>query len=202
MLKYQTNLHKTMEAEDRHLIVTYCRFGGDNVSNVSSDDYLKIFPQHVLNRVNKAKETFVRLAESHADDEFMKVLLFGQQAVVGLRNYAASLGLPEERIELDANCKDITEMVKKVWNRIRTKPNPPRVYFMLSTWQWVFIEQLLALKDERFKFYFEGAFDGRASEEVELDKKLEKVAKIALKTSKIGSMLDKVGGSVSSNLKG
>ncbi len=191
-----------MEVEDRHLIVTYCRFSGDNVSNVSSDDYLRIFPQHVLNRIIKAKETFVRLAESHADDEFMKVMLFGQQAVVGLRNYATSLGLPEERIELDANCKDIAEMVKKVWNRIRTKPNPPRVYFMLSTWQWVFIEPLLTLKDERFKFYFEGAFDGRTSEEIELDKKFEKVAKIALKESKIGSMLDKVGGSVSSNLKG
>ena len=191
-----------MEAEDRHLIVTYCRFGGDNVSNVSSDDFSKVFPSHVLNRISKAKETFARLVDSHADDEFMKVLLFGQQAAVGLRNYAVSLGLPEERIELDANCKDIAEMVKKVWNRIRTNANPPRVYFILSNWQWVFIEPLLALKDERFKFYFEGAFDGRTTDEIEADKKLEKVAKIAIKESKIGSMLDKVGGSVSSNLKG
>lgn len=191
-----------MEAEDRHLIVTYCRFGGDNVSNASSDDFSKIFPQHVLNRISKAKETFARLVDSHADDEFMKVLLFGQQAAVGLRKYAVSLGLPEEMIELDANCKDIAEMVKKVWNRIRTNANPPRVYFILSNWQWVFIEPLLVLKDERFKFYFEGAFDGRTTDEIEADKKLEKVAKIAIKENKIGSMLDKVGGSVSSNLKG
>lgn len=191
-----------MEAEDRHLIVTYCRFGGDNVSNASSDDFSKIFPQHVLNRISKAKETFARLVDSHADDEFMKVLLFGQQAAVGLRKYAVSLGLPEEMIELDANCKDIAEMVKKVWNRIRTNANPPRVYFILSNWQWVFIEPLLVLKDERFKFYFEGAFDGRTTDEIEVDKKLEKVAKIAIKENKIGSMLDKVGGSVSSNLKG
>jgi hypothetical protein len=188
--------------EDRHLIVTYCRFNGDSIANASSDDYSKIFPQHVLNRIDKAKETFVRLSESHADDDFMKILLFGQQAAVGLRNYAVSLGLPEERIELDANCKDIAEMVKKVWNRIRTNANPPRVYFMLSNWQWVFIEQLLNLKDERFKFYFEGAFDGRTSDEIEADKKSEKIAKITLKQSKIGSMLDQVGGSVSSNLKG
>ena len=165
-------------------------------------DYSKAFPKHVLNRIDKAKETFVRLSESHADDEFMKVLLFGQQAAVGLKNYAISLSLPDVRLELDANCKDIADMVKKVWNRIRASANPPRVYFILSNWQWVFIEQLLALKDERFKFYFEGSFDGRTTDEIEHDKKLEKAAKIVLKENKIGSILDKVGGSVSSNLKG
>jgi len=188
--------------EDRHLIVTYCRFNEDDVSNVSADDYSKVFPKYVLNRINKTKETFVRLSESHADDEFMKVLLFGQQAVAGLKRYGASLGLPEERIELDGNCKDIADMVKKIWNRIRSNTNPPRVYFMLSNWQWIFIEPLLSLKDDRFKFYFEGAFDDRSVEEIERDKKLEKVAKIDLKESKLGSILDKVGGSISSNLKG
>jgi len=188
--------------EDRHLIVTYCRFNGDDVSNVSADDYSKVFPKYVLNRINKTKETFVRLSESHADDEFMKVLLFGQQAVAGLKKYGASLGLQEEKIELDGDCKDIAEMVKKIWSRIRTNMNPPRAYFVLSNWQWVFIEPLLSLKDEQFKFYFEGAPDYRTSDEIEFDKKMEKVAKIDLKESKLGSILDKVGGSISSNLKG
>ena len=188
--------------EDRHLIVTYCRFNGDNKSNVSADDYSKVFPKHVMSRIKKTKETFARLSDSHADDEFMKVLLFGQQAVVGLQKFAVSLGLPEERIELDGNCKDIAEMVKKVWNRIKTNTNPPRVYFVLSNWQWIFIEPLLSLKDDRFKFYFEGALDDRTIDEIELDKKLEKVAKIDLKESRLGSILDKVGGSISSNLKG
>jgi hypothetical protein len=187
--------------EDRHLIVTYCRFKGDNTSDVSANDYSKMFPNHVLNRIKKAKETFVRLSASHADDEFMKVLLFGQQAVVGLKKYAVGLDLPEDRIEL-ADCKDIAEMTKKIWDRIRTSENPPRVYFVLSNWQWVFIEPLLSIKDEQFKFYFEGAPDYRASDEIELDKKMEKVAKMDLKESKLGSILDKVGGSISSNLKG
>lgn len=188
--------------EDRHLIVTYCRFKDDNTLNVSVNNYSKVFPRHVLNRINKMKETFVRLSESHADDEFMKVLLFGQQAVSSLKKYTASLGLPEERIEVDSNCKDIAEMVRRIWDRIRTNINPPRVYFVLSNWQWVFIEPLLNLKDENFKFYFEGALDDRTLDEIELDKKLEKVAKIELKESKLGSMLDKVGGTLSSNLKG
>jgi len=191
-----------MDTEDRHLIVTYCRFKGDNTSNVSADDYSKVFPKHVLNRIDKTKVTFVRLSESHADDEFMKVLLFGQQATIGLKNYAVSLGLPEERIEVDANCKDIAEMVKKLWDRIRTNIIPPRVYFVLSNWQWVFVEPLLSLKDEQLKFFFEGATDDRPTDEIEFDKKLERVAKIELKESKIGSILDKVGGNVSSNLKG
>lgn len=188
--------------EDRHLIATYCRFSGDNQSNLSGDDYSKVFPKHVLNRVEKTKETFVRLSESHADDEFMKVLFFGKQAVFGLKKYAASLGLPDERIELDENCEDIAEMAKKIWNRIKDATNPPRVYFMLSNWQWVFIEPLLNLKDERFRFFFEGALDDRTVDEIERDKKMEKVAKIGLKERKLASILDKVGGNISSNLKG
>jgi hypothetical protein len=191
-----------MAMEDRHLIVTYCRFSGDAISNASTDDYTKVFPQHVLDRIRKAKEAFVRLSESHADDEYMKVLLFGQQAVVDLKNYALSLELPETRIELDTDCRDIAEMVRKIWKRIGTSVNPPRVYFVLSNWQWIFIESILGLKDEQFRFYFEGAPDYRTADEIEADKKMEKVAKIDLKESKLGSILDKVGGSISSNLKG
>ncbi len=188
--------------EDRHLIATYCRFHGDDQLNMSGDDYSKVFPKHVLNRIKKTKETFVRLSESHADDQFMKVLFFGKQVVSGLNRYAASLGLPEERIELDENCRDIAEMVKKIWNRIKTTTNPPRVYFVLSNWQWAFIEPLLNLKDERFRFFLEGALDDRTAYEIERDKKMEKVAKIDVKESKLGSILDKVGGNISSNLKG
>jgi len=187
--------------EDRHLIATYCRFHGDDQLNISGDGYPKVFPKHVLNRIKKTKETFVRLSESHADDQFMKVLFFGKQVVSGLKRYAASLGLPEERIELDENCRDIAEMVKKILNRIKTT-NPPRVYFVLSSWQWVFIEPLLNLKDERFRFFFEGALDDRTNYEIEHDKKMEKVAKIDLKESGLASILDKVGGNISSNLKG
>lgn len=187
--------------EDRHLVVIYCRFKDDNAPSSSADDYSKVFPRHVLNRMKKAKEAFSRLAESHADDEFIKVLLFGAATVNDLKKYAVSLGLPEERIETH-DCRDIADMVKKVWKRIKVSDDPPRVYFVLSNWQWMFIEPLLALKDERFRFYMESAVDDRPSDEIELDKGLEKVAKIELRESRLGGILDKVGSSVGENMKG
>jgi len=93
-------------------------------------------------------------------------------------------------------------MVRKIWNDVKHRDTSPRVYLIASNWQWIFLDQLISVKDERYRFYFEGAVDERHPDEIEKDKKREKVAKIELKESKLTSILDKVGGSVSENLKG
>lgn len=191
-----------MAMEERHLIATYCRFREDDEVNTFLTDYSKIFPKHVLNRIDKAKETYIRLYASHPDKEYIKITFFGHQAIEGLKKYATSIGLPEEKIELDSDCKNIAAMAKKIWERVRSSAVTPRVYFVVSNWQWIFLEPLTSIKDDRYKFYLEGALDERHPDEMELDKKSEKVAKIDLKEGRIASILDKVGGSISSNLKG
>jgi hypothetical protein len=183
--------------EERHIIAVYCRFNNDMKD--LSPDYT--FPRHVLNRIKKAMETYARLADSHADDEFIKILLYGTKLAELLKKYAASLGLPEERMEVDY-CNNIEDMVRKLWNRVKNNAEPPRVYFVLSGWQWVFIEPLLAIKDERFKFFFEAALDERRIDEIDFDRRMEKVARIEIKESRLTSILDKLGSNVSENMKG
>lgn len=186
--------------QERHLIAVYCRYRDDDeIRNI--DDYTQMFPEHVINRIKKASEVFKRIDVSHADSEYTKITFFGEKSIEPLKQYATSIGLPQDKIELD-NCKDIAMMVRKIWDDVKHRDVPPRVYLIASNWQWTFLDQLISVKDERYRFYFEGAVDERHPDEIEKDKKREKVAKIELKESKLTGILDKVGGSVSENLKG
>ncbi len=189
--------------EDRHLIAAYCRFSNDDRLDPSTGDF-GTFPKKVLNRIEKAREVFTRLSASHADDAFIKVLLFGQQPSAALKVYAASLGMPEDRIEVDTGCRNIADMARKVWDRISTQASTDqmRVYFVLSNWQWVYVEPMLKLKDDRFRFFFEGALDERSIDEITAEKRLEKVASVGMKEGRLAGILDKVGGNISDNLKG
>ncbi len=186
--------------EERHIVAVYCRFHDDDKIN-NTDNYLQMFPEHVINRIKKANDVYSRITVSHADSEYTRVIFFGQKSVEPLKQYAKSVGLPEEKIDLD-DCKDIATMAKKIWSKVRNNDVPPRVYFVVSNWQWVFLEQLVSVKNDLYRFYFEGAVDERHPDEIEMDKKMEKVAKIELKEGRLANILDKVGGSLSENLKG
>ena len=186
--------------EDRHIIAVYCRFRDDDKIK-NTGDCLQIFPEHVINRIKKADEVYRRINASHADSEYTRIVFFGQKSIAPLKQYGKNIGLPEEKIVLD-DCKDLTTMVKKIWDNVRNSDVPPRVYFVVSNWQWVFLDPLINVKDDRYRFYFEGAVDERHPDEIEKDKKTERVAKIELKEGKLASILDKVGGGLSENLKG
>jgi len=185
--------------QERHLIAIYCRFRDDDRTE-GTDNYSR-FPEHVINRVDKARDVYSRLTASHPDSEYTRIVFFGQKSIEALKQYGKGIGLPEEKIEL-VDCRDIATMAKKIWSRIKNNNSSARVYFVLSNWQWVFLDPLISVKDDLYKFYFEGAVDERHPNEIELDKKKEKVAKIDLKESKLANILDKVGGSLSDKLKG
>lgn len=186
--------------EERHIIAVYCRFRDDDkVKNTG--DYAEMFPGHVINRIKKASEVYSRIVASHADSEYTKIVFFGQDSIETLKEYANSIGLPTDKIALD-QCKDIATMAKKVWEDVRHLNVPPRVYFVVSNWQWIFLNPLIGTKDERYRFYFEGAVDTRHTSEIDKDKKMEKVAKIDLREGRLASILDKIGGNVSENMKG
>jgi hypothetical protein len=186
--------------EERHIVAVYCRFRDDDKIN-NTGNYSQMFPEHVVNRVKKANEVYSRITASHADSDYTRIIFFGQNSIEQLKQYGKSIGLPEEKIDLD-DCKDISTMAKKIWDKVRNSDTLPRVYFVASNWQWVFLEQLTNVKNDLYRFYFEGAVDERHPDEIEMDKKMEKVAKMELKEGRLASILDKVGGSLSENLKG
>ncbi|MFQ5941404.1 MAG: hypothetical protein ACE5KA_06885 [Nitrososphaerales archaeon] len=186
--------------EDRHIIAVYCRYRDDyKIKNTGK--YLQMFPEHVINRIKKASEVYKRVILSHADSEYTRLVFFGHKSVEPLKQYSRSIGLPAEKIDLD-DCKDIATMAKKIWSRVENNNALPRVYFVVSNWQWIYLDPLTSIKDDRYKFYFEGAIDERHPDEIEMDKEMEKVARIERSESSLARILDKVGADLSENLKG
>ncbi|GIU70992.1 MAG: hypothetical protein KatS3mg003_0471 [Candidatus Nitrosocaldaceae archaeon] len=143
----------------------------------------------------KAKELFQRLDSSYADDD-IKILLFGIKDPSIAYEY-----LPKEHIEA-YDCKNIQDMSKKIWNIIRNNEFQSRIYIVLANWQWKYIEPLLKLKHDNYKFFYEGALDPRPLDEINKEKEYEKSAKVKIKQGGLLGLLDTIGSNVSTDLKG
>jgi hypothetical protein len=144
----------------------------------------------------KAKELFERLRASYADEENIRILIFGLDDIDKAYNY-----LPKEQIEY-FDCKNIYGMCAKIISIINDKEFQRRVYLVLLNWQWRYIEPLLRVKHEQFKFFFEGVFDPRSREDIMNEINYEKVAKIKLKDRSLLSALEGLAGNLSTDLKG
>ncbi|MCS6768444.1 MAG: hypothetical protein RMJ59_06635 [Candidatus Nitrosocaldus sp.] len=178
-----------------NVIAVYCR----SSEGVSTDGAI---PRHVMNRLDTAKNLLSRLVRSHADDSLIKVILFAGRREEG-EHYARLL--PHEGVGVE-ECSNIADMAEKVLTMIgfyskgRDEGNyaAKRVYFVLSNWQWQYIEPLLRLKDERVRFFFEGALDERSVEEIEAEMRME--GKVRLRVE--NSFVDRLMGMLTSDLKG
>ena len=148
----------------------------------------------IINRLDKAKQVYDRLLASYADED-IKVLIFGADNII--KNKADKMFNNPSYYD----CKNIADMCNKIFNIIRDNRFQSRVYFVLSSWQWHYIEPLLRFKHEHYKFFYEGAFDPRDVKDINHDKAYEKVAKVKVKVNPFANMLDLVGSSISTDMK-
>ncbi len=165
-------------------IVVYCKM------HIKKDDIA------LENILLKAKELFERLRASYADEESIRILIFGLDNIDKAYNY-----LPKEHIE-HFDCKNIYDMCEKIISIIKYKEFQRRVYFVLLSWQWRYIEPLLRAKHEQFKFFYESVFDPRSREDIMNESNYEKVAKIKLKDRSLLSVLEGLASNLSTDLKG
>ncbi|GBC73506.1 hypothetical protein HRbin04_00909 [archaeon HR04] len=187
-----------------NIIAVYCNSSNTTSKDINSQD----IPRHVRNRLDTASNLFSRLARSHADDSVVRTIFFARSKDEA-ELYARLSSLPDARVE---ECINIEDMVKKVlatvgfYERRKDKAGKEmlnistskRVYFVLSNWQWQYIEPLLRLKDQQFRFFFEGALDERGVEEIEADRRMESVIKLKVENS----IVDRFMGILASDLKG
>ncbi|MEM2062386.1 MAG: hypothetical protein QW572_05385 [Candidatus Nitrosocaldus sp.] len=191
------------------IIAVYCN--SSNSTTTASSSYEGIhspetIPKHVRNRLDTARNLFSRLARSHTDDSIIKAIIFARSKAEA-ELYARFSSLPDAKVE---ECINIEHMVEKVLATIgfherrksdskdASNPTSRRVYFVLSNWQWKYIEPLLRLKDQQFRFFFEGALDERSAEEIEAEKRMESVVRVKVDNS----IVDKFMGMLTSDLKG
>ncbi|MEM4705241.1 MAG: hypothetical protein QW053_01695 [Candidatus Nitrosocaldus sp.] len=181
-----------------NIIAVYC----NSSKGINSQD----IPRHIRNRLDTAINLFSRLARSHADESVIRTIFFARSKDEA-ELYARLSSLPDARVE---DCINIEDMVKKVLamigfyerrNAVKDMLNAgtsKRVYFVLSNWQWQYIEPLLRLKDQQFRFFFEGALDERGVEEIEADRRMESIVRLNVENS----IVDRLMGILASDLKG
>ncbi|MEM2855565.1 MAG: hypothetical protein QW416_00470 [Candidatus Nitrosocaldaceae archaeon] len=163
-------------------IAVYCK------SHKTMSDYT------ISNILRKAKEVYSRLVSSYTNN--IKILIFGINDINKAYEY-----LPREMVE-EYDSSNIEEMSNIIWSIIKKNEFQSRVYIIAANWQWKYIEQLLKLKDERYKFFFEGALDARTVDELKIEEKYEKYAKVRLKEKGLLGLLDGIGSNISTDLKG
>ncbi len=175
---------------DKSIIAVYCNYIDEGINSL---------PEHIVNRLNIADRLYRRLVASYADDSLIKVMLFGNKNAIVCKN----------AMHIDASmeeCSNIADMASIIMNDLIEEGDDVsigsnRIYFVLSNWQWVYVEPLLKLKDSNVKFFFEGAVDDRSMKYIDAERRLEHVVKVKGKRG-LSALIDKTMGTLATDMKG
>jgi len=171
------------------IIAVYCNHIDERCNDI---------PKHIMNRLSLADKLYRRLVASYADESSIKVMLFGSKNAIEMCSKATSMNVSINE------CNSIADMASIIMDSIKGDKyvdDVVRVYFVLSDWQWVYIEPLLRLKDSNARFFFEGASDERSAQDINAERRLESIVKVKGKRG-LNALIDKVMSTLASDMKG
>lgn len=167
-----------------NLILLYCNFNRDDISNGEIDDESAdntvrgSLPDFVSGRIALCIQTFDIIMKSKPDKFNTTVILISKNEytrVIADRLIAG--GISEQYIENDNNSKTIEAVINNVLFKITNLPNPPTIYFIGSVWQKEVFDSIAVSKLKKFKVHFEGALDHRSYDLIQRDKLTEEPKK-------------------------
>ena len=167
-----------------NLILLYCNFNRDDISNGEIDDESAdntvrgSLPDFVSGRIALCIQTFDIIMKSKPDKFNTTVILISKNEytrVIADRLIAG--GISEQYIENDNNSKTIEAVINNVLFKITNLTNPPTIYFIGSVWQKEVFDSIVVSKLKKFKVHFEGALDHRSYDLIQRDKLTEEPKK-------------------------
>ena len=168
-----------------NMILLYCRFNTDNLSqqeedkiserNVSYDS----LPDFVKARITLSIQTFNIIMKSKPDKFHTTVILIADTTFNQIvKDRLIIEGVSAQYIEQDNTSKTIESVLNNVANRVRSLDNPPTIYFVGSVWQKEVFDSIADSRSKsKFKILFEGALDHRPYEFIQKDKLIEEPKK-------------------------
>jgi hypothetical protein len=131
-----------------------------------------VLPDHLRERVKVTLETYQMVMHSKPDKNKTMLMVVASEPRSGdlVKEELVKQGIPAEIIATDSDSANAAQIVDRIYDMIKTKPNPPFVYFVGPYWlQDVYKSTVLSrLKDYKVQFY--GALDHRPYEEVERER--------------------------------
>ncbi|HKZ61300.1 MAG TPA: hypothetical protein VJZ68_02630 [Nitrososphaera sp.] len=151
---------------DGNLIVLYTIHKGR-----SSDGGL---PDYIIERVKVGLETYGMVMRSRPDKHKTMVMIVGEQRPAEKVKEALVLGgVKQDIIAIDTDSGNMAQTIDRIARMIKSKPNPPFVYFIGSVWLHDIFNSTALSKMKGYRAQFYGALDHRPVDEVEREKALD-----------------------------
>jgi hypothetical protein len=151
---------------DGNLIVLYAVHKGK-----SADGGL---PDYITERVKLGLETHTMVMKSKPDRHKTMVMVVGESGPAEkVKQALVKGGVDEKIVAIDTDSRNMAQTIDRVYNMIKSKPNPPFIYFIGSVWHHDIFSSTAVSKLKGLKVQFYGALDHRPVDEVEQEKALD-----------------------------
>jgi hypothetical protein len=152
---------------DGNLLVLYAIYRGKSESGDELPDYIK-------ERVKLGLETYDMIMKSRPDKHKTMVMIIGtQESAAKVKDELVRGGISNEIIAIDTDSQNMSQTIGRMAEMIKTKPNPPFIYFIGSVWLHDIFKSTVTGLLKGYKVQFYGALDHRPVDEVEREKTLD-----------------------------
>ncbi len=151
---------------DGNLIVLYAIHRGK-----SADGGL---PDYILERVKLGLETYGMVMRSRPDKHKTMVIIVGELGPAEkVKEALLQGGVRQDIIAIDTDSQNMAQTIDRIANMIKSKPNPPFIYFIGSVWLHDIFDSTVVSKLKGYRIQFYGALDHRPVDVVEKEKALD-----------------------------
>lgn len=153
---------------DGNLIVLYAVHRG------KASDGSDGLPDYIKERVKLGLETYDTVMKSRPDKHKTMVMIVGEQGPAEkVKQALIEGGVKPDIIAIDTELKNMAQTISRVADMIKSKPNPPFIYFIGSVWLHDIFNSTVISKLKGYRIQFYGALDHRPVDEVEREKALD-----------------------------
>jgi hypothetical protein len=152
---------------DGNLIVLYVVHRGKPADDGGLPDY-------ILERVKLGLETYGMVMRSRPDKHKTMIMIVGEQGPAEkVKEALVQGGVKQDIIAIDTDSRNMAQTIDRIAEMIKSKPNPPFIYFIGSVWLHDTFNSTVVSKLKGFRTQFYGALDHRPVDEVESEKMLD-----------------------------
>ena len=131
-------------------------------------------PDYIKERIKVGLETYGMIMKSRPDKHKTMVMIVGARGPAEkVKQELVKGGIRDEIIAIDTDSQNMAQTISRVTDMIRSKPNPPFIYFIGSIWLHDIFKSTIMGRLKGYKVQFYGALDHRPVDEVEREKALD-----------------------------
>ncbi|MDQ3807324.1 MAG: hypothetical protein M3298_04065 [Thermoproteota archaeon] len=153
---------------DGNLLVLYAIYKSRQLSAVGD------IPDYIKERMKVCLETYSMIMRSRPDKHKTMVMIVGANGPAQkIKEELTKAGIRDEIIGIDTDSRNMAQTINRMAEMIKSKPNPPFIYFIGSVWLHDIFKSTVLGKLKSYRVQFYGALDHRPVDEVERERALD-----------------------------